>query len=130
MAKSKRKPYPTGPMVPITDEDIKNLKFCLEAATSKTALAKWSGYSAHGITNWLKGESVEMTWRESIKRKFAKMAKELNPAVAAPAVAVRVPAFQGPGLAMKLADVAIKMRGQEHELDLLRLAVDAFREGA
>lgn len=73
------KKRPTGPMVPITDDDITNLKYIRDASSSLRVMAEWTGFSQASLRNWLKGEEVEMHWRESVKKKIAKVAHDLNP---------------------------------------------------
>lgn len=70
---------PTGPMVLITDEDIKNLKYIRDASKTLIAMAKWTNCSVSSINKWLKGEHYEVTWRQSVKKKMARIAGELNP---------------------------------------------------
>jgi len=81
---------PTGKMVPITDADIRNLKYIKDAAKTLTTMAEWTGYTSTSISKWFKGETHEMLWRHSVKKKIAKVARELNPE---PVMAVRVPVF-------------------------------------
>ena len=74
---------PTGPMVPITDGDIKNLKTIKKIAISYDSMAKRTGYSASAISKWMKGDKFELNWRKSVKKKIAKLARELvKPVVA------------------------------------------------
>jgi len=116
---------PTGKMIPITDEDIQNLEFIQAAAKTMKAMAEWTGFSRNTIQTWMTAKEYHVRWHVSTQRKITKIAEELNPTPAA-----RMPVFTGSKIAHEiLMDLAIKMRGQDGELELLRLAVDLMKEG-
>ena len=89
------KKRPHGPMVPITDADIKNLKFIRDAAKTYEKMAEWTGFSATGLSRWMNGGEFEMEWRKSIQIKIKKVARDLNPKPEPVMAASRMPVFSG-----------------------------------
>lgn len=126
------KKRPNGPMVPITDGDIKNLLFIKDAAKTYEKMSEWTGFSATAISKWMKGDEFEMKWHKSVQTKMKKVRRDLDPKpkkepvmAASPRVAVFAGAM---GIYDRVIDLAIHMRGQDGELEALRLAVDIAKE--
>lgn len=112
-----------GKMVLITDADVEKLKFVKDAAKTMTAAAKWCGCSTIAFRTWLSAETTEgVRWFESSKMSIYKVARDLDPKPRVPVFSNRVEIYD------RVLDLAISMRGQEGELEVLRLAVDIAKE--
>lgn len=120
---------PNGPMVPITDEDIENLKAVKEASVTFVGMSKWTGFSVYALREWMKGEFEEREWRQSCQTRLAKVAKDLDPMPVEQEPVIQVPAFEATLLSDLAIVIADKVEDISCEARALRLALDLKKLG-
>jgi len=115
-----------GKMVPITDEDIKKLKFIKEAAVTLNAMAEWTGFSQGALRRYFTAEEFEVQWSTLVRNKIHKVARELDPKPLP--TAAKVPVFAGQHelypLFRKAKALAAALKGENCEAAALGLMSD------
>ena len=122
---------PSGPMVPITDADISNLKFIKDAAKTYEKMSEWTGFSNSALSKWMAGDEFELTWRKSVQAKIEKVRRDLDPKPEPEPelmAASRVPVFSDKHDLFdpyrRARDLAGTLFGETGELEALRLVSD------